>query len=132
MKAKNAFVSRFGLSSLADAIALALAEGGAAQSALDPSLEEITVTGTRIRATDGMAEPVPVTTLSIEELSLYDPGSTIAEQLDALPQFFNTGTAQRGGPAFFGDGGGRSKPSAQIAHRPRQHDQRLRAVQHHG
>jgi iron complex outermembrane recepter protein len=53
-----------------------------------------------------MAEPTPVTTLTPQELSMFEPGSTVAEQLDALPQFFNTGTAQRGGPAFFGDGGG--------------------------
>ena len=72
----------------------------------DPSLEEITVTGTRIRRTDGMAEPVPVTTLTPEELQLFEPGSTVAEQLDALPQFFATSTAQRGGPALFGNGGG--------------------------
>ena len=68
--------------------------------------EEITVTGTRIRRTDGMAEPVPVTTLSPAELQLFEPGSTVAEQLDALPQFFATSTAQRGGPALFGNGGG--------------------------
>ena len=68
--------------------------------------EEITVTGTRLRRTDGMAEPVPVTTLTPEELQLFEPGSTIAEQLDALPQFFLTSTAQRGGPALFGNGGG--------------------------
>ena len=68
--------------------------------------EEITVTGTRVRRTDGMAEPVPVTTLSPAELQLFEPGSTVAEQLDALPQFFLTSTAQRGGPALFGNGGG--------------------------
>jgi outer membrane receptor protein involved in Fe transport len=73
---------------------------------VEPTPEEITVTGTRIRRTDGMAEPVPVTTLSPEELQLFEPGSTIAEQLDALPQFFLTSTAQRGGPALFGNGGG--------------------------
>ena len=68
MKAEHAFVSSFGLSSLAGAIALALAGGSAAQ-APDAALEEITVTGTRIRRTDGMAEPVPVTTLTAEELA---------------------------------------------------------------
>jgi outer membrane receptor protein involved in Fe transport len=73
---------------------------------VEPAPEEITVTGTRLRRTDGMAEPVPVTTLSPEELQLFEPGSTIAEQLDALPQFFLTSTAQRGGPALFGNGGG--------------------------
>jgi outer membrane receptor protein involved in Fe transport len=103
--ARHAFVSQLGFGSLAGAIALLLAGGGAAQESGD-ALEEITVTGTRIRATDGMAEPVPVTTLTVQELSLFEPGSTIAEQLDALPQFFQTSTAQRGGPALFGNGGG--------------------------
>jgi len=106
MAARHSLVPGLHFRSLAGAVALALAAESAAQPTADPSLEEITVTGTRIRRTDGMAEPVPVTTLSLEELSVFDPGSTIAEQLDALPQFFNTGTAQRGGPAFFGDGGG--------------------------
>jgi iron complex outermembrane recepter protein len=106
MKAKSAFSSQLGWGTLASAVGLLLAGGSAAQTASDASLEEITVTGTRIRATDGMAQPVPVTTLSIQELALYEPGSTIAEQLDALPQFFQTSTAQRGGPALFGNGGG--------------------------
>ncbi len=106
MKAQHALVSRFAFSSLAGAIALTLAGGSAAQTPEDATLEEITVTGTRIRATDGMAEPVPVTTLTVQELALFEPGSTIAEQLDALPQFFQTSTAQRGGPALFGNGGG--------------------------
>ena len=35
-----------------------------------------------------MAEPVPVTTLTTQELELFEPGGTVAEQLDALPQFF--------------------------------------------
>jgi outer membrane receptor protein involved in Fe transport len=64
------------------------------------------VTGTRIRATDGMATPTPVTTVTPQELLMFEPGGTVAEQLDALPQFFATGTAQRGGPTLFGDGGG--------------------------
>lgn len=72
----------------------------------DSELEEITVTGTRIRATDGMAEPTPVTSMTPQELMNFEPGGTVAEQLDALPQFFATGTAQRGGNALFSDGGG--------------------------
>jgi outer membrane receptor protein involved in Fe transport len=105
-KTRYGAVSRLGSGSLAGAIALLLSGGGAAQTPTETPLEEITVTGTRIRATDGMAEPVPVTTLTVQELSLFEPGSTIAEQLDALPQFFQTSTAQRGGPALFGNGGG--------------------------
>jgi iron complex outermembrane receptor protein len=69
-------------------------------------LEEIQVTGSRIRATDGMAEPTPVTAISIGDLSNFEPGGTVAEQLDALPQFFGTQSAQRGGGALFGSAGG--------------------------
>lgn len=69
-------------------------------------LAEVTVTGSRLRRTDGMAEPTPVTTLSPVELQIFEPGATVAEQLDGLPQFFSTGTAERGGAALFGDGGG--------------------------
>ena len=72
----------------------------------DGELEEITVTGTRIRMTDGMAEPVPVTSVTPEELFNFNPGGTVAEQLDALPQFFSTRTAQRGANALWSDGGG--------------------------
>ena len=77
-----------------------------ALQAQEGELEEIQVTGSRIRATDGMVTPVPVTALNLTELSSFQPGSTIAEQLDTLPQFFNTNTSQRGGGVLFGDGGG--------------------------
>jgi outer membrane receptor protein involved in Fe transport len=77
-----------------------------AQEASVEPLEEVTVTGSRIRGTDGMATPTPVTTITPQELLMFEPGGTVAEQLDALPQFFATGTAQRGGPTLFGDGGG--------------------------
>ena len=63
--------------------------------AQDDDLEEITVTGSRIRQTDGMAAPTPVTVVTPEELGSFDPGGTVSEQLDALPQFFGTVTAQR-------------------------------------
>jgi len=89
--------------------ALAAASAGTAwtQSALaQEELEEIQVTGTRIRATDGMVTPVPVTAVSAAELSTFSPGSTVAEQLATLPQFFNNNTSQRGGGVLFGDGGG--------------------------
>ena len=61
----------------------------------DQDLEEVTVTGSRIRMTDGMAAPTPVTVVTPEELGSFDPGGTVSEQLDALPQFFGTVTAQR-------------------------------------
>jgi iron complex outermembrane receptor protein len=69
-------------------------------------IEEITVTGTRIRVTDGMATPTPVTTITPDELTNFEPGGTVAEQLDALPQFFGTATAQRGSGALFSTAGG--------------------------
>jgi outer membrane receptor protein involved in Fe transport len=74
--------------------AMVVGSGVYAQEA-DDNLEEITVTGSRIRMTDGMAEPTPVTVVTTAELNSFDPGGTVAEQLDALPQFFNNVTAQR-------------------------------------
>src|SRR5262245_56814386 len=68
--------------------------------------EEVIVTGTRVRQTTGMAEPTPVTVMSIGELNELNPGSTLAEQLDELPQFFATPTAQRGGNAVSTTAGG--------------------------
>ena len=68
--------------------------------------EEIVVTGSRVRQTTGMAEPTPVTVMTMTELNELNPGSTIAEQLDELPQFFATPTAQRGGNAVSTTAGG--------------------------
>jgi outer membrane receptor protein involved in Fe transport len=63
-------------------------------------LEEIQVTGSRIRNQTTINTPTPVTTLTQTELTNLNPASTMAEQLDQLPQFFNTQTAQRGGTTF--------------------------------
>ncbi|HWK55344.1 MAG TPA: TonB-dependent receptor plug domain-containing protein, partial [Hyphomicrobiales bacterium] len=73
----------------------------------DQGVEEISVTGSRILQPSGMNSPVPVTVLTTAELRDYEPGSTISDQLDALPQFFNNGTPQRGdgGNAVVGSGG---------------------------
>ncbi|HEX5420321.1 MAG TPA: TonB-dependent receptor [Gammaproteobacteria bacterium] len=68
-------------------------------------LEEVVVTGSRVRAVSGMSAPTPVTAVTPQELSMFNPGSTIAEELDALPQFFQTQTAQRGGVTFIDAGG---------------------------
>ena len=65
------------------AAALQFSSAGYAQGTEE--LEEIQVTGSRIRATDGMATPTPVTTMSTLELQNFEPGGTVAEQLDALP-----------------------------------------------
>lgn len=62
----------------------------------DVSIEEIQVTGSRIRAVDGMTAPTPVTAMTVDELTDFNPGSTVASQLDNLPQFFDTPNAQRG------------------------------------
>ena len=89
------------------ALSLAIASAVSVSPALmAQDLEEITVTGTRIRVTDGMAAPTPVTSVTPVELTMFEPGGTIAEQLDALPQFFNTATAQTGAVGLFSDGGG--------------------------
>jgi iron complex outermembrane receptor protein len=71
----------------------------------DAQVEEISVTGSRIRQTSGMVTPVPVTAITIGELQDFRPDSTLAEQLDQLPQFFSTQSAQRGG-VISGTGGG--------------------------
>ncbi|HHX81800.1 MAG TPA: TonB-dependent receptor plug domain-containing protein, partial [Pseudomonadaceae bacterium] len=91
---------------LSVSVALNLAAGGVVAQEQTERVEQITVTGTRIRMTDGMAAPTPVTSVTTAELQTFAPGGTVAEQLDALPQFFATGTAQRGGPALWSDGGG--------------------------
>ncbi|MES2627253.1 MAG: TonB-dependent receptor [Pseudomonadota bacterium] len=71
-------------------------------------LEEITVTGSRITQTDGMISPVPVTTISPAELSSFDPGGTVSEQLDVLPQFFGNLSSQSStGALNFGSGSSR-------------------------
>lgn len=85
------------LSLAAIAAAMACVPSVSAQQAAGDEVEEITVTGSRIRVTDGMAAPTPVTVVTPAELNNFDPGGTVAEQLDALPQFFSTVTAQRNG-----------------------------------
>jgi outer membrane receptor protein involved in Fe transport len=67
--------------------------------------DEITVTGSRIQRTSGFTEPVPVTAVTADELRSFQPGRTMADQLDQLPQFFSTQSAQRGGGALFGTAG---------------------------
>jgi outer membrane receptor protein involved in Fe transport len=93
-----------GLSALAAAVAMVLAGSAVAQEQV---LEEVTVTGSRITRTTGFTTATPVTAVTTEELNTFEPGTTLAEQLDQLPQFFQTESAQRGGGALFG-GAGRS------------------------
>lgn len=79
---KSECESYFGARScLSFAVIAALGTGGAAVA--QQPIEDVTVTGTRVRQTDGMATPVPVTVVTPDELSTFEPGGTIAEQLDA-------------------------------------------------
>jgi len=96
----------FKLSALAASVTagMLLSTAGYAQQAAQ--VEEIAITGTRIRATDGMVTPTPVTAVSTAEMRNFEPASSISEQLDNLPQFLNTQTAQRGGGSLFGDAAG--------------------------
>jgi outer membrane receptor protein involved in Fe transport len=102
------------LSPLAGAVAFACAGASfllqsshvAAQEPTAGQPEEITVTGTRIQRTSGFATPVPVTAVTLNEIQSFKPGTTMADQLDQLPQFFQTQSAQRGGGALFGSAGG--------------------------
>jgi iron complex outermembrane recepter protein len=70
------------------------------------NLEEIQVTGSRIRNVTSMSTPTPVTAITQDELATFNPGSTVAEQLDSLPQFFATQTAQRGSLGISNQAGG--------------------------
>lgn len=71
-----------------------------------PAVQEVTITGTRIRQQTGMNTPVPVTTLSTSDLASLNPGASIGDQLDRLPQLVQTESAQRGSGALFGNAGG--------------------------
>jgi iron complex outermembrane recepter protein len=86
--------------------AVIIGTAAVAQDATPPADEEIIVTGTRVRQVTGMAAPTPVTAMTMAELNEFNPGSTVAEQLDELPQFFATPTAQRGGNAISTTAGG--------------------------
>jgi iron complex outermembrane receptor protein len=104
-----ASLPHFKTRTLAISVAMAINLSATAVYAADDSdekLEEIQVTGTRIRMTDGMATPTPVTSVTPAELANFEPGGSIAEQMTSLPQFFNVVTAQSGTPGLFDTGGG--------------------------
>src|SRR5262245_50455594 len=67
-------------------------QGPQAQQAQE-ALEEITVTGSRIQRESGFSTPVPVTAVTVDYLENLKPGATLADQLDQLPQFFQTQSA---------------------------------------
>src|SRR5947208_113850 len=88
-------------------VAIAALMGGEAmaQAAAAEDLQEVTVTGTRIRQTSGMTTPVPVTSVGVQDLVKNNPGAALADQLDKLPQLIQTESAQRGSGALFGNAG---------------------------
>lgn len=86
------------LTTLASAITSIMAGGSCgalaqAQSS-EQEVEEIAVTGTRIRQSSGFTTPVPVTAVTPGELYDLAPSSTVAAQLNALPQFFGNQTME--------------------------------------
>src|SRR5690606_31213892 len=48
----------------------------------------------------------PVTVVTRDELSSFNPGASTVEQMAQLPQFFNTGSSQRGSGTLFDAAGG--------------------------
>jgi iron complex outermembrane recepter protein len=75
-----------------------------AQDAGNPSLDEIIVTGSRLR-TSGMDLPNPVTVVSREEVSIIAP-TNLVEGLAELPQFYGSNTTQNPGNFFVTEGAG--------------------------
>lgn len=90
--------NRLLLTALATAIASIVAgasSGAFAQAQVNgQELEEISVTGSRIKQSSGFTTPVPVTAVSPLELFDLAPSSSVAAQLEALPQFFNNQTME--------------------------------------
>lgn len=90
--------------SLGNQLALSFATGNASgQEAAEP-VEEVTVTGSRIR-TSGMESPNPVTVMTPEELQLIAP-TTLIEGLSELPQFYMSSTTENTGGFFQTSGAG--------------------------
>lgn len=69
----------------------------------EQAVEEVIVTGTRIRR-DGYAAPTPTTVATTEDLLLADPG-TLADGLNQLPQFNGSSQPQDGGVSANGAAG---------------------------
>ena len=84
------------------AVAVSLALAGTALAQDAGELEEVMVTGSRIRAT-GFSTPTPVTAVTSDELEFMAPGNLI-ESVTQLPIFFNNTTQDNPG-GFFGTPG---------------------------
>jgi outer membrane receptor protein involved in Fe transport len=85
----------------ATAVSIALCGAAAAQ---DNSVEEVTVTGSRLRTT-GFSTPTPVTSVTSDDLDLMAPGNLI-ESVTQLPIFFNNTTQDNPGNFFSTPGSG--------------------------
>src|SRR6476646_10794094 len=95
-----------GLARTMTGLTMAALAGSSAYAAEETVLQEVTVTGSRIRQETGMTTPVPVTSVTTEDLKLSNPGASLVDQLDKLPQLFQTESAQRSSGALFGNAGG--------------------------
>jgi iron complex outermembrane recepter protein len=95
MQINNNIIYQFKKHALAVSITSALVVSPYAFAQPAGQVEEIAITGSRIRQTDGMATPVPVTSITTTELKMFNPGSSTVEQIGALPQFFSTQSSQR-------------------------------------
>jgi iron complex outermembrane receptor protein len=90
------------MTALSAAIAAVLA--GSAHSVyaqqVAQDVEEVRVTGTRIRQTSGFTTPTPVTAVTTAEMFQFEPGNNISRQLNALPQFFGNVSTQNASTAL--------------------------------
>jgi len=92
-------------SRLAAAIIVALGAPAAIHAQeVGPELEEVIVTGSRLR-TSGMDMPSPVTVVTREEISIIAPTNLI-EGMAELPQFYGSNTTQNPGNFFVTEGAG--------------------------
>src|SRR5688572_29717680 len=92
--------SKLLISALSAAIAAVFASSGNGVYAQEEEVEEVLVTGSRIRQSTGFTTPTPVTAVTTAELSQFEPGNNIARQLNALPQFFGNVSVQNAATAL--------------------------------
>jgi iron complex outermembrane recepter protein len=82
-------------------VAVLLAIYGAAAFAQEEApLEEVRITGSRIRVTNGMETPNPVTVVTTDEVELLASGRPLADGLAELPQFSGSNTTASQGSFF--------------------------------
>jgi outer membrane receptor protein involved in Fe transport len=88
MKYSKRFASGLATILMASFSVASLAAETSAVGASRDTLEEVVVTGSRV-ITNGNDSPTPVTVLNIQEMEAVRPGS-VADQLNDMPQFFNS------------------------------------------